>query len=53
MPRFNYQNILQGLRNFKQWGLFELRWVEVRKENTKVPIDSYDGSADKFNDPNT
>ena len=53
MPKFNYQNIPQELRNFKQWGLFELKWVEARKKNTKIPINPYDGSAGKSNDPNT
>lgn len=53
MPQFNYQNIPQELRNLKQWGLFELKWVEARKKNTKIPINPYDGSAGKSNDPNT
>ena len=53
MPNFNYQNIPQELRNLKQWGLFELKWVEARKKNTKIPINPYDGSAGKSNDPNT
>lgn len=53
MPKFNYQNIPQELRNLKQWGLFELKWVESRKKNTKIPINPYDGSAGKSNDPNT
>lgn len=53
MPKFNYQNIPQELRNLKQWGLFELKWVETRKKNTKIPINPYDGSAGKSNDPNT
>lgn len=53
MPKFNYQNIPQELRNLKQWGLFELKWVEARKKNTKIPINPYDGSAGKSNDPST
>lgn len=53
MPKFNYQNIPQELRNLKQWGLFELKWVEARKKNTKIPINPYDGSVGKSNDPNT
>ena len=53
MPKFNYQNIPQELRNLKQWGLFELKWVEARKKNIKIPINPYDGSAGKSNDPNT
>lgn len=53
MPKFNYQNIPQELRNLKQWGLFELKWVEARKKNTKIPINPYDGSAGKSNDPKT
>lgn len=53
MPKFNYQNIPQELRNLKQWGLFELKWVEARKKNTKIPINPYDGAAGKSNDPNT
>ena len=53
MPKFNYQNIPQELRSLKQWGLFELKWVEARKKNTKIPINPYDGSAGKSNDPNT
>lgn len=53
MLKFNYQNIPQELRNLKQWGLFELKWVEARKKNTKIPINPYDGSAGKSNDPNT
>ena len=53
MPKFNYQNIPQELRKLKQWGLFELKWVESRKKNTKIPINPYDGSAGKSNDPNT
>ena len=38
MPKFNYQNIPQELRNLKQWGLFELKWVEARKKNTKILV---------------
>ena len=53
MPKFNYQNIPQELRNLKQWGLFELKLVEARKKNTKIPINPYDGSAGKSNDPST
>ena len=53
MPKFNYQNIPQELRKLKQWGLFELKWVEARKKNTKIPINPYDGSAGKSNDPST
>lgn len=53
MPKFNYQNIPQELRKLKQWGLFELKWVESRKKNTKIPINPYDGSAGKSNDPST
>ena len=53
MPKFNYETIPQELRNLKQWGLFELKWVEARKKNTKIPINPYDGSAGKSNDPNT
>ena len=53
MPKFNYQNIPQELRNLEQWGLFELKWVEARKKNTKIPINPYDGSAGKSNDPST
>ena len=53
MPKFNYQNIPQELRNLKQWGLFELKWIEARKKNTKIPINPYDGSAGKSNDPST
>lgn len=53
MIKFNYQNIPQELRNLKQWGLFELKWVEARKKNTKIPINPYDGSAGKSNDPST
>ena len=53
MPKFNYQSIPQELRNLKQWGLFELKWVEARKKNTKIPINPYDGSAGKSNDPST
>ena len=53
MIKFNYQNIPQELRNLKQWGLFELKWVEARKKNTKITINPYDGSAGKSNDPST
>ena len=45
MPKFNYETIPQELRNLKQWGLFELKYVPARKKNTKIPINPYDGSA--------
>ncbi len=51
MPKFNYETIPQELRNLKQWGLFELKYVPARKKNTKIPINPYDGSAGKSNDP--
>lgn len=53
MPKFNYETIPQELRNLKQWGLFELKYVPARKKNTKIPINPYDGSAGKSNDPST
>ena len=53
MPKFNYETIPQELRNLKQWGLCELKYVPARKKNTKIPINPYDGSAGKSNDPST
>ena len=53
MPKFNYETIPQELRNLKQWGLFELKYVPARKKNTKIPINPYDGSAGKSNDLST
>lgn len=49
----NYQNIPTELQNLKQWGNFELKWIESRHKNTKIPINSYDGTNGKSNDPNT
>ena len=53
MAHFNYDNIPNELKNLKQWGLFELKWVKERNKNTKIPINPYDGTAGKSNDPNT
>lgn len=53
MGRFTYENIPQELRNLKQWGLFQLKWVKERNKNTKIPINPYNGKAGKSNDPST
>lgn len=53
MPNFNYQTIPEEMRSLKQWGLFQLKWVEERKKNTKIPINPYDGTAGKSNDSST
>lgn len=53
MPDFNYQNIPEELRNLKQWGNFQLKWIPERKKNTKLPINAYDGTAGKSNEPST
>lgn len=49
----NYQNIPDELRKLKQWGNFELKWMESRHKNTKIPINSYDGTNGKTNDSST
>lgn len=53
MSKFSYDNIPQELRNLKQWGLFQLRWMPERKKNTKLPINPFNGKAGKSNDPST
>lgn len=53
MGKFTYENIPQELRNLKQWGLFQLKWVKERNKNTKIPINPYNGKAGKSNDPST
>lgn len=53
MEKFTYNNIPEELRSLKQWGLFELKWIPERNKNTKIPINPYDGSAGKSNDPST
>ncbi|HCX39625.1 MAG TPA: DNA primase, partial [Lactobacillus acetotolerans] len=47
------KTIPQGLKNLKQWGLFQLKYLPERHKNTKIPINPYDGTAGKSNDPNT
>lgn len=53
MTNFNYQNIPKELRNLKQWGLFHLKYVPERHKNTKIPLNAYDGTLGKSNDPST
>ncbi|HCX40508.1 MAG TPA: DNA primase, partial [Lactobacillus acetotolerans] len=53
MAKFNYNGIPQELKNLKQWGLFHLKYVPERHKNTKIPVNPYDGTAGKSNDPNT
>lgn len=53
MTKFNYKTIPEELRNLKQWGLFHLKYVPERKKNTKIPINAYDGTLGKSNDPST
>ena len=53
MINFNYQNIPKELRNLKQWGLFHLKYVPERHKNTKIPLNAYDGTLGKSNDPST
>ncbi|NRO73864.1 hypothetical protein IMAU20067_00698 [Lactobacillus helveticus] len=53
MTNFNYQNIPKELRNLKQWGLFHLKYVPERNKNTKIPLNAYDGTLGKSNDPST
>lgn len=53
MGKFTYENIPQELRNLKQWGLFQLKWVKERNKNTKIPINPYNGKAGKSNDSST
>lgn len=52
-PRFSYEHIPPELKRLKQWGLFQLKWIPERKKFTKIPINAYDGSAGKSNDPDT
>ena len=51
--QFNYANIPKELRDLKQWGNFELKYVPARHKNTKIPINPYDGTNGKSNDPAT
>lgn len=51
--QFNYANIPKELRDLKQWGDFELRYVEARHKNTKIPINPFNGTNGKSNDPAT
>ena len=53
MTNFNYQNIPKELRNLKQWGLFHLKYLPERHKNTKLPLNAYDGTLGKSNDPST
>lgn len=53
MTNFNYQNIPKELRNLKQWGLFHLKYIPERNKNTKIPLNAYDGTLGKSNDPST
>ena len=53
MTNFNYQNIPKELRNLKQWGLFHLKYVPERHKSTKIPLNAYDGTLGKSNDPST
>lgn len=53
MTNFNYQNIPKELRILKQWGLFHLKYVPERHKNTKIPLNAYDGTLGKSNDPST
>lgn len=53
MTNFNYQNIPKELRNLKQWGLFHLKYIPEKDKNTKIPINAYDGTLGKSNDPTT
>lgn len=53
MTNFNYQNIPKELRNLKQWGLFHLKYVPERHKNTKIPLNAYDGTLGKSDDPST
>ena len=47
------KTIPEELKALKQWGLFELRYDEKRGKNTKIPINPYDGTAGKSNNPST
>ena len=51
--KFNYKTIPEELRNLKQWGLFHLKYVPERHKNTKIPLNAYDGTLGKSNDPST
>lgn len=53
MTKFNYKTIPEELRNLKQWGLFHLKYVPERHKNTKIPLNAYDGTLGKSNDPST
>lgn len=53
MTDFNYSTIPRTMREAKQWGLFKLKWVESRQKNTKIPLNAYDGTLGKSNDPST
>lgn len=53
MGKFTYDNIPEELRNLKQWGLFHLKYVPERHKNTKIPLNAYDGTLGKSNDPTT
>ncbi|ALJ24008.1 DNA primase [Lactobacillus gallinarum] len=53
MTKFNYKTIPEELRNLKQWGLFHLKYIPEHKKNTKIPLNAYDGTLGKSNDPST
>lgn len=47
------EKIPQELKNLKQWGNYKKIWVPERKKYTKIPLNSWDGSPGKSNDPST
>lgn len=49
----NYTNIPDEMKNLKQWGCFHKVWMPERKKYTKIPVNAYDGSPGKSNDPST
>ena len=53
MSEFNYTTIPDKLRQLSQWGNFNLKWVEERHKNTKIPINSYTGLNGKSNAPSS
>lgn len=49
----DYSAIPEELRKLKQWGNFHKVWKPERHKYTKIPINSWDGSPGKSNDPKT
>lgn len=48
-----YESIPTELKQLKQWGTFELKFIQERNKNTKIPHNSIDDTLAKTNDSST